>query len=469
MTDIPYAATESVGDDNPALAIDFSAITGGAAPARGAADTQLAEAAHHIATTPSEVSAVAVANTDDHLPGQAAGEFSCMAMLSPAQREQATVAGKQLLPQMLTNTQLLADFGNQALEAVNMQVARIFSEIGPVEIPELTSMMQQINDSMRSFRKKYDPTLPQVRDAFNRFMDSVKGIFQRGRDIVQMLFEEAQSVEQQLDRIAGELTVRQREMRRNVVLCDELYKANEQAISQLIGTIAVMEATRDQALAAIDQAVISPDAPEHRDVEERRAQLAEFLQAIEVRINEFQQRLFVAWSTSPQVRNTRSLHYGLGQRLALMVNLTIPTMKLTIAQWGLLMQAEQAAAMQEVVAQGANDVLSAYAQASGRAAGQIAKTIQTPTLKPETILEVAVSLDDQADSMIQALEYGRGARQEVVNALLTAQHSITQSSDKLSQAVVELTRRADHPVELPAPPRLPEAISVHAPAVPHQP
>ena len=456
MTDNPYAATESTD----ALSIDFSAITGGSAPAKGAADTMLAEAAHEIAQAPSRE--LEVSPDDAHLPGQASGEFSCMKMLSPAQQEQAQQAAVQLMPKMLDNTQLLSDFGNQALEGVNMQVARIFKEIGPVEIPELTHMMQQINDSMRSFRKKYDPTIPQVRDAFNRFMDSVRGIFQRGRDIVEMLFEEAQTVEQQLDRIAGELTTRQREMRRNVVLCDELYKANEEAISQLIGTIAVMEGVRDQAVAALDQAVINPDDPNKRDVEEQRSRLSEFISAMEVRINEFQQRLFVAWSTSPQVRNTRSLHYGLGQRLALMVNLTIPTMKLTIAQWGLLMQAEQAAKMQQVVADGANEVLTAYAQASGRAAGEIAKTIQTPTLRPETILEVAVSLDDQAESMIKALEYGRGARQEVVDALLTAQASISQSSSKLSNAVVELTKRADDPLELPAIPDIPAAITAQA-------
>lgn len=456
MTDNPYAEAEPTD----ALTIDFSAITGGSAPAKGTADTMLAEAAHEIAHAPSRE--LEVSTDEARLPGQGAGEFSCMTMLSPAQQQQAQEAAVQLMPKMLDNTQLLSDFGNQALEGVNTQVARIFKEIGPVEIPELTNMMQQINDSMRSFRKKYDPTIPQVRDAFNRFMDSVRGIFQRGRDIVEMLFEEAQTVEKQLDRIAGELTTRQREMRRNVVLCDELYKANEEAISQLIGTIAVMEAVRDQAVAALDQAVISPDDPNQRDIEEQRSRLAEFISAMEVRINEFQQRLFVAWSTSPQVRNTRSLHYGLGQRLALMVNLTIPTMKLTIAQWGLLMQAEQAAKMQQVVADGANEVLTAYAQASRRAAGEISKTIQTPTLRPETILEVAVSLDDQAESMIQALEYGRGARQEVVDALLTAQTSISQSSSKLSNAVVELTKRADDPLELPAIPDIPAAITAQA-------
>ena len=68
------------------------------------------------------------------------------------------------------------------------------------------------------------------------------------------------------------------------------------------------------------------------------------------------------------MRNIRSLHYGLGQLLALLVNLTIPTMKLTVAQWGLLLQANQAADMQQAVADGANEVLSAYASAAGTAA-----------------------------------------------------------------------------------------------------
>lgn len=442
--------------DTQALAIDFGAITGGAAPATGAADSMLATAASSvIATTTGAAPAP--------LPGNEPGEFSCLKMLAPAQAEQARAAASQLMPKMVSDTNLMSSFGTQALDAVNMQVNRIFREIGPVEIPELTAMMQQINDSMRSFRSKYDPTIPQVRDAFNRFMDSIKGVFQRGRDIIEMLFEEARTVEQNLDRVAGQLAEKQRELKRNVVLCDELYKANEQAISQLIGTIAVMEGVRDEGLKALNAIVIDPADPNKRKLEEQRSQLADFVSAMEVRINEFAQRLFVAWSTSPQVRNTRSLHYGLGQRLALMVNLTIPTMKLTIAQWGLMMQAEQAAAMQKTVADGANEVLQAYAQASGRAAGSIAETIQTPTLKPETILEMAVSLDNQADAMISAITYGRKAREEVVGALLAAQASISASTDKLSNTVAELVGKAEQPLELPAVPDLPAEVVALAP------
>jgi len=448
------------------MSIDFGALTGGAPPQAGAADSALNRAAEQLlaqqkagsaggqkaGSTGGQGAGPLVAGesaADVALPGQAPGQFSCLAMLSKAQADQARSAATQLFPKMLNNTDVLAEFGNQAVDAVNMQVNRIFRELGPVEIPELTVIMRQINDQMRDFRSKYDPTIPQVREAFDRFMDSVRGVFRRGRDIVERLFAEARTVEQQLDRIAGQLTEKQHELKRNVVLCDELYKANEKSISQLVGAIAVMEAVRDQAVETMKTIVIDPADPDKRDKEELRNRIADF----------------VAWSTSPQVRNTRSLHYGLGQRLALMVNLTIPTMKLTIAQWGLLLQAQQAAQMQEAVAEGANEVLQAYAQASGRAAGEIARTIQTPTLKPETIIEVATSLDQQAEGMIEALKYGTQARQEVVNALIAAQHSITQSSDRLATTVVQLVGRAEEPLEMPAMPSLPAAVLTQAPAL----
>lgn len=443
-----------------ALAIDFGAITGGSEPAKGSADATIAQASNQLLA---QVTSSAPGGGEvEALPGQEVGEFSCMKMLTPAQQEQARAAAVQLYPKMLANTQMLAEFGSQALDGVNAQVDRIFKEVGPVQIPELTNIMKQVNDTMRTFRKNYDPNIPKVRDAFERVRTGLKGLFQRGRDIVEMLFEEARSVERQLDVIAGKLTDKQRELRRNVVLCDELYAANEQSISQLIGVIAIMEAIRDVSIDANKQIVIDSTDPNKREKEELKNRIAEFTQAMLVRINEFQQRLFVAWSTSPQVRNTRSLHYGLGQRLALMVNLTIPTMKLTIAQWGLLMQGKQAAQMQQVVADGANDILSAYAQASGQAVGEISHTIQTPTLRPETILEIADSLDKQATSMIEAAEYGMHARQEVTDALLTAQSSISKTSKNLSESLVKLATASKKEITLPQVPALPGVVAEQA-------
>ncbi|MGI5152881.1 toxic anion resistance protein [Plantactinospora sp. CA-294935] len=426
------------------LQIDFGSIVGGtAAPPAGAADTAI---------------------TSTLTTGQPR-ELVCVDLLSPAQRAQAEAAAGQLYPAMLANTDQLASFGNSAIDQVNAQVSRIFHEVGRVNIPELTGIMHELNDRMRNFRRKYDPSDPKIRETFNRFSDAVKGLFRKGRDLLEMLFEEARTVEQQLDRVAGQLSSKQVQLKRNVVLCDELYKANEAAIGQLIGAIAVMELVREVALADARSITVTPGAVDERDQQERLSLVTEFIQALEVRINEFQQRLFVAWSTSPQVRNIRTLNYGLGQRLALLMNLTIPTMKLTIAQWALLLQANQAADMQQAVADGANDVLSAYARASKAAVPQIVRTIQTPTIRPETLLEVAESIDAQARGIEEAVRYGQQKRAEVVTAIVTANESMSQSANRLSKTVVELVSRAKEPLALPAGPQLPASVLEQASAV----
>ncbi|MFI2664380.1 toxic anion resistance protein [Micromonospora carbonacea] len=429
------------------LQIDFGTIVGGQAdPPAGAADAAITTA---LATG-----------------AQPAAAFACQDLLTPGQLDQARQAARQLYPTMLADTEALASFGNQALDQVNAQVSRIFREVGRVDIPELTGIMHEINDRMRGFRRRYDPSDPRVRETFTKFSDAIRGLFRKGRDLLEMLFEEARTVERQLDRIAGQLSDKQLQLRRNVVLCDELYKANEAAIGQLVGVIAVLELVRDEALAEATSIVVTPGAPDERDRRERLSVVTELVQAIEVRINEFQQRLFVAWSTSPQVRNIRSLNYGLGQRLALLINLTIPTMKLTIAQWALLLQADQAAEMQQAVADGANDVLSAYASASKTAVPQIARVVQTPTIRPETILEVAESIDAQARGIEDAVRHGQQARAEVVGAIVTANRSMSESSQRLSRTVVELVTRAKTPLALPPGPQLPAAVLDQAAVVP---
>ena len=185
----------------------------------------------------------------------------CKDLLTPAQREQATHVAKQLYPAMLSNTDQLATFGGTAIEQVNAQVNRIFREVGPVDIPELTQIMREVNDRMREFRRKYDPRIPRSARRSTSSSDAIKGLFRRGRDMLEMLFEDARYVERQLDRIAGTLAEKQQHLKRNVVLCDELYRANEAAIGQLIGAIAVMELIRDAAVAEARSITIDPADP----------------------------------------------------------------------------------------------------------------------------------------------------------------------------------------------------------------
>src|SRR4051794_14801334 len=117
------------------LAIDFGSIVGTSQPDAGAADKALAQVA---STGPART-------------------LVCRELLSPGQQEQALEVARQLYPAMLANTEQLATFGSNAIEQVNAQVTRIFREVGPVDIPELTTIMHEVNDRMREFRRKYDP------------------------------------------------------------------------------------------------------------------------------------------------------------------------------------------------------------------------------------------------------------------------------------------------------------------------
>ncbi|MCX4474145.1 hypothetical protein OOK41_28195 [Micromonospora sp. NBC_01655] len=66
---------------------------------------------------------------------------------------------------------------------------------------------------------------------------------------------------------------------------------NEAAIGQLVGAIAVLELVRDVAARDANSITVLPGAPDERDRRERLSLVTEFVQALEVRINEFQQRL----------------------------------------------------------------------------------------------------------------------------------------------------------------------------------
>jgi hypothetical protein len=97
---------------------------------------------------------------------------------------------------------------------------------------------------------------------------------------------------------------------------------------------------------------------------------------------------------------------------------------------------------------------------------QIARTIQTPTIRPETIMEVADSIDAQARGLEEAVRYGQQKRAEVVTAIVTANESMSASAQHLSRTVVELVAKAkEPPLALPAGPQLPASVIENAPAV----
>ena len=297
----------------------------------------------------------------------------CKDLLSPDTLAKATAYAKQELPLLIADPNNLAKLGNEAVEGVNDLASRMLHDAGKAaNIPELTNLTNDLDDRIRSFSSRYSQTdranqIHQARDAYEGMKDKVLDFFAKYRDMLHMLLKDAKGLEAYLDSLTTQITDRQGQLSLNVEMCNQLLTENEQAISRLTGVIAIMEILRDEAQSAMDAIKIDAGdtSPDSRAKREQRDTIATLIQQLDVRTNEFKQRLFVAWATSPQVRNIRTISYGLGQRLGLLITLTIPVFKLTVVQWVAVMQADRAAQLGEAVAQTNEAALDAFAQASG--------------------------------------------------------------------------------------------------------
>ena len=426
------------------IAIDFGAIEGKDTEPKGAVDTAITQ----------------VANTGT------LETFSCRAVLSPAQLEQVKSHAVKVYAQMRADSTVLSNFGTASLDGVNRTVALILEEQTKLEIPEVSTMTRELNHIVSNFRHKYDPSDPKVKkvfDTFDQWKQTIGNLFRGARNLLDDLYEDSLTVSKSLDRSAGKLVANRQQLQRNVLLCDELYDQNERAIGQLIGVIAIMEQVRDTAL---DEArALQPkidaapeNSPERRKHAEQQQLIAELANDIEIRISEFTQRLFVAWTTSPQIRNIRKISYGLDQRLGLLIQLTIPTLKMTVAVWGSLVQAEEAGKQKEAIDDLTNDALTGFASAAATAVPKVAKIIQAPSLRPETITAMADSIVQQNDGLVAAVREGQQQRNLVTDAIVRAGQRITQSTRATSDELIELITEAQRPVELPPAPEVPELV-----------
>jgi uncharacterized protein YaaN involved in tellurite resistance len=362
--------------------------------------------------------------------------LSCLALLQGDTLQRAYDDADQLYEEMLSNTQVFMTYGSRALDGVNDLVERLLHEVEPTDIPELTALMKDLNREMRSVRNKYDVSDPKVAEKYAEWKGGIARLWGKGKTLIELLMEDVQSIETQLNKVAKTLKGRQLQLIQNVGYYDELYVENEAEIIKVIYVVAVMEIIREKA--AMDAKNIEVGDANLGDRKgERKAALAQFAENMSIKISEYKGRLFIAWSTSPQVRNMRNLDVALAERVNELLTITIPTMKATIVQWRLLIQTEDAAKLSAAVAEEANNWLQAYAAAGAEVVPRIARIVEEPSLKPSTITAMADSLAKQADGIVQAMEMGAQRRAENEQAILAAQKVIADSNAKVSDALVQ--------------------------------
>lgn len=381
---------------------------------------------------------------------QTAPLLSCRGLLNEESRAKVRAYAEKQLPGLLNDPNRLGDFGREAVDPLNALAGKMLDQAGrAANIPELVTITNQLDDRIRGLTNKYDRgALADSRKTYEELKGKVLGFFHKFKNMLEMLLKDAKGVQAYLDSLEATLEDYRHQLRHNVAMCNQLYTANEDAIGKLVVVIAAMEEVRDLAAAHAESIQLEGDAATVRVKREQRERVVEFIQALDVRIGEFQQRLFVAWATSPQIRNIRAISYGLGQRLALLQLLTIPVFKLTIVQWVALQQAAEAGKVTGAVSEANEAALRAFANAGAELVPQVAEQIQRPSTSPETILVLAESLATQAKGIALAYEYGIKARAEVSARIVAGAHLIAQAEDAKAEQVLELVRQASQASDL---------------------
>ena len=111
--------------------------------------------------------------TDIATDPQKRTQLFCQNLLLGETREAARKEAAVDLERILGNTQIVAIYGNDALDGVNRLNDRMLNERHPVEVPELRDLMRNLSRQMRGLGNKYDPSDPHVREKYEKARDNI--------------------------------------------------------------------------------------------------------------------------------------------------------------------------------------------------------------------------------------------------------------------------------------------------------
>ncbi|MGT2888543.1 toxic anion resistance protein, partial [Streptococcus didelphis] len=146
---------------------------------------------------------------------------------------------------------------------------------------------------------------------------------------------------------------------------------------------------------------------------------------------------YVAWTTSPQMRNLVKVSSDMRQKLGMLRRNTIPTMKLSIAQLGILQQSVQSGLTADAIVGANNAALEMLAETSKEAIPVIERSAQNPTLSIQSVTALAESLVQQNNGIIEAIDAGRNKRAQLENTIIQSAQTINDSVKLRDKKIVQ--------------------------------
>ncbi|WP_318150410.1 toxic anion resistance protein [Streptococcus parasuis] len=387
-------------------------------------------------------------------------KVSFLAQLTPEQQTGIRAKAPQLVDNFLANQNALLDFGKEAVEEVNATVNHILSEQKKIEIPQVDELLANTNRELNGFVAKYKDISTSVE------LEKKPGFFQRlfkqAKNDLQEFYFDSQTIEKKMDSMAASVVKQEEMLARNIVSAELLIENNTKSIENLVGVIAFIEATGQEAAERAKQAQeqianLAPTTVEYQVASEKLARVTEVANILEQQHSEYMSRLYVAWTTTPQMRNLVKVSSDMKQRLGMLRRNTIPTMKLSIAQLGILQQSIKSSQTADAIVNANNAALQMLADTSKEAIPMMERIAQNPTLSVASVTKLAESLIAQNNGIIAAIDEGRQKRRELEAAIVRSAETINDSVKLRDQKIIaalldqgkEAQTEAEQPLENP--------------------
>ncbi|HER1415288.1 TPA: toxic anion resistance protein [Streptococcus pyogenes] len=373
------------------------------------------------------------------LPTDTNGQISFFEKLSADQQTAITAKAPALVDTFLADQNALLDFGQSAVEGVNATVNHILAEQKKLQIPQVDDLLKSTNRELNGFIAKYKDATPVDLDKKPNFLQK---LFKQSRDTLQEFYFDSQNIEQKMDSMAAAVVKQEDTLARNIVSAELLIEDNTNSIEHLVGVIAFIEASQKEAsqrAAALQKDLKTKDSatPDYQIKADLLARTTEVINTLEQQHTEYLSRLYVAWATTPQMRNLVKVSSDMRQKLGMLRRNTIPTMKLSIAQLGMMQQSVKSGMTADAIINANNAALQMLAETSKEAIPALEQSAQNPTLSMKSVTSLAESLVAQNNGIIAAIDHGRKERAQLESAIIRSAETINDSVKLRDQNIVQ--------------------------------
>ncbi|HER7121779.1 TPA: toxic anion resistance protein [Streptococcus pyogenes] len=373
------------------------------------------------------------------LPTDTNGQISFFEKLSADQQTAITAKAPALVDTFLADQNALLDFGQSAVEGVNATVNHILAEQKKLQIPQVDDLLKSTNRELNGFIAKYKDATPVDLDKKPNFLQK---LFKQSRDTLQEFYFDSQNIEQKMDNMAAAVVKQEDTLARNIVSAELLIEDNTKSIEHLVGVIAFIEASQKEAsqrAAALQKDLKTKDSatPDYQIKADLLARTTEVINTLEQQHTEYLSRLYVAWATTPQMRNLVKVSSDMRQKLGMLRRNTIPTVKLSIAQLGMMQQSVKSGMTADAIINANNAALQMLAETSKEAIPALEQSAQNPTLSIKSVTSLAESLVAQNNGIIAAIDHGRKERAQLESAIIRSAETINDSVKLRDQNIVQ--------------------------------